>query len=251
MNDLTGLVAVVTGGNGGIGLGLATGIAKAGGSVALWARDERKSAAAVEQLTALGARAIAVRCDVADEAQVADAMERTVAELGPLGCMVSNAGTTGRRAVVETSLEEWRRVHAVNLDAAFLVCREAARRFVAQGSGGSIVVVGSTVSRYGSAGASAYASSKTALLGLTRTLAVELARHRVRCNALIPGWTRTELSEGGYQDERFRAATTARTPVRRWSDPSECEQVAAYLADPSLTFHTGDEVVVDGGYCVF
>jgi NAD(P)-dependent dehydrogenase (short-subunit alcohol dehydrogenase family) len=251
VTDLTGLVAVVTGGNGGIGLGMAMGIAKAGGSVAIWARDEAKSAAAVEQLTGLGARAVAVGCDVTDEVQVAAAMERTVAELGPLGCLVSNAGTTDSSPLVDLTLEAWRRVHAVNLDAAFLVCREAARRFVAQGSGGSIVVVGSTVSRYGAAGQASYASSKTALLGLSRTLAVELARHGVRCNALIPGWTRTGLSEGGYQDERFRRATTARTPVRRWSDPSEYEQVAAYLADPSLTFHTGDEVVVDGGYCVF
>ncbi|WP_181784687.1 SDR family NAD(P)-dependent oxidoreductase [Pseudonocardia pini] len=251
MNDLTGLVAVVTGGNGGIGLGMATGIAKAGGSVALWARDTAKSADAVEALTDLGARAIAVSCDVADEDQVAEAMDRTVAELGPLGCLVSNAGTSDRTSVVDLSLETWRQVHAVNLDGAFLTCREAARRFVDQGSGGSIIVVGSTISRFGGAGQAAYASSKTALLGLTRTLAVELARHRVRCNTLIPGWTRTGLSERGYQDERFRQATTARTPVRRWADPAEYGQVAAYLADPSLTFHTGDEVVVDGGYCIF
>ncbi|MQY31822.1 SDR family NAD(P)-dependent oxidoreductase [Nocardia aurantia] len=251
MNDLTGLVAVVTGGNGGIGLSIATGIAKAGGSIALWARDSAKSADAVKQLTDLGVKAIALSVDVTDEAQVADAMERTVAELGPLGCMVSNAGTSEATLVADLSFETWRRVHAVNLDGAFLVCREAARRFIAQGNGGSIVVVGSMISRFGGAGQAPYASSKTALLGLTRTLAVELARYKVRCNTLIPGWTRTSLSDGGYQDERTRQATTARTPVRRWADPSEYEEVAAYLADPSLMFHTGDEVVVDGGYSIF
>ncbi|GAA4552903.1 SDR family oxidoreductase [Pseudonocardia xishanensis] len=214
MNDLTGLVVVVTGGNGGIGLGMATGIAKAGGAVAIWARDAAKSDQAVRGLTELGARAIALTCDVTDEAQVEAAMEQTVAELGPLGCLVSNAGTSDGAPLVDTSLAAWRRVHEVNLDGAFLTCREAARRFAAQGTGGSIVVVSSMISRYGSARQAAYASSKTALLGLSRTLAVELARHRVRCNALIPGWTRTDLSAAGYANERFRAATTARTPVR-------------------------------------
>lgn len=251
MNDLTGLVAVVTGGNGGIGLGMATGIAKAGGDIAIWARDAAKNADAVKRLTDVGAKAIALQVDVTDEAQVGEAMERTVAELGPLGCMIANAGTSDRTPVADLSLETWRRVHAVNLDGAFLVCREAARRFIAQGTGGSMVVVSSMISRYGGVGQGAYASSKTAMLGLSRTLAVELARHRVRVNALVPGWTRTGLSEGGYQDERFRDATTRRTPARRWADPAEFERVGAYLADPSLTFHTGDEMVVDGGYCVF
>jgi NAD(P)-dependent dehydrogenase (short-subunit alcohol dehydrogenase family) len=251
MTDLTGLNAVVTGGNGGIGLGMATGMARAGANIAIWARDEAKSAEAVAGLEKLGVRALALTCDVADEAQVAGAMERTVAELGPLGCMVANSGTSDRRTVVDSSLEDWRRVMRVNLDGTFLTCREAARRFVDQGSGGSIVVVSSMISAFGGAGQGAYAASKTGLLGLSRTLAVELARHRVRVNALIPGWTVTGLSAGGYADDRFRGATTQRTPVRRWADPAEFEEVGAYLADPSLTFHTGDEVRVDGGYAIF
>jgi NAD(P)-dependent dehydrogenase (short-subunit alcohol dehydrogenase family) len=251
VNDLTGLVAVVTGGNGGIGLGMATGIAKAGGSIAIWARDGAKNDAAVKQLTDLGARATALQVDVTDEAGIADAMDRTVAELGPLGCMIANAGTSDRTQIADLSLETWRQVHAVNLDGAFLTCREAARRFIAQGTGGSMIIVSSMISRYGGVGQGAYASSKTAMLGLSRTLSIELARHKVRVNALIPGWTRTGLSEGGYSDDRFREATTRRTPVRRWADPSEFEQVGAYLADPAMTFHTGDEVVVDGGYCVY
>jgi NAD(P)-dependent dehydrogenase (short-subunit alcohol dehydrogenase family) len=251
MTDLTGLTAVVTGGNGGIGLGLATGMAKAGASIAIWARDEAKSAAAVAELAKLGGRALALTCDVTDEAQVSAAMDRTVAELGPLGCLVANSGTSDRRTIVDSSLEDWHRVLRVNLDGTFLTCREAARRFVDQGSGGSIVVVSSMISAFGGAGQGAYAASKTGLLGLSRTLAVELARHRVRVNALIPGWTVTGLSAGGYADDRFRDATTRRTPVRRWADPAEFEEVGAYLADPTLTFHTGDEVRVDGGYTIF
>jgi NAD(P)-dependent dehydrogenase (short-subunit alcohol dehydrogenase family) len=114
-----------------------------------------------------------------------------------------------------------------------------------------VVIVSSTVSRYGGAGQVAYAVSKTGLLGLGRTLAVELARHRVRCNILIPGWTATAMNESLRADPRFVAATTQRTPIRRWATPDEFEEIAVFLADPRLTFHTGNEVVVDGGYTVF
>jgi NAD(P)-dependent dehydrogenase (short-subunit alcohol dehydrogenase family) len=248
---LAGLTAVVTGGNRGIGLAMAEGMAMAGADVAVWARDETASAAAVERLTGHGVRALAVACDVTDEAQVAAAMTRTVDELGPLGCLVANAGISGVTPFVDTGLDEWHRVLTTNLDGAFLTTREAARRFVAQSSGGSLVLVASTVSRFGAARQAAYATSKTGLLGLGRTLAVELARHRVRCNMLLPGWTRTDLTAQAQRNERFVAATTARTPVRRWAEPSELAEVAAFLADPALTFHTGNEVVVDGGYSVF
>lgn len=148
------------------------------------------------------------------------------------------------------SLETWRRVLRTNLDGGFLCTREAARRFVAQGSGGSIIVVSSTISRYGAAGQAAYSTSKTGLLGLGRTLAVELARHRVRCNILIPGWTRTSMNLDLQADERFMKATTART-ARRWADPEEFHEVTTFLANPALTYHTGNEVVVDGGFTVF
>lgn len=248
---LEGLNAVVTGGNGGLGLGLAMGIAKAGGDVAVWARDLGRSAEAVRLLEAEGVRALAVRCDVTDEEQVVAAMAMTVDALGPLGCMVANAGVEGGTPLLETSLEEWRRVLRTNLDGTFLCTREAARRFVHQGTGGSMIIVSSMISRYGGARQAAYTTSKNGLIGLGRTLAVELARHRVRCNVLIPGWTRTPMNTHLQADEAFVRATTARTPVRAWAEPSEFEAVAAYLADPGLLFHTGSEVVVDGGYTVY
>jgi NAD(P)-dependent dehydrogenase (short-subunit alcohol dehydrogenase family) len=138
-----------------------------------------------------------------------------------------------------------------NLDGAFLCTREAGRRFIAQGSGGSIIVLSSTISRYGGAGLASYATSKTGLLGLSRTLAVELARHQVRCNTLIPGWTRTNMNPHLHGDAGFMAATVARTPVRRWAEADEYHEVAAFLADPKLTFHTGNEVIVDGGYTIY
>lgn len=251
MTDLTGLTAVVTGGNSGIGRAMALGMARAGADIAIWARNTARSAEAVAEIEELGVRALAVGCDVTDENAVSDAMERTVAELGPLGCLVANAGVSGGAPITEMTLERWRGVLNTNLDGAFLTTREAARRFVAQGTGGSLVLVSSTVSRYGGAGLAAYATSKTGLLGLGRTLAVELARHRVRCNMLLPGWVRTPMTDGLLENERFVAATTARTAVRRWGVPEDFSDVAAFLADPTLTFHTGNEVVVDGGYTVY
>jgi hypothetical protein len=251
MTELSGLVAVVTGGNQGIGLAMAAGMARAGASVAVWARNAGRNEEAARQLTDLGGTALAVRCDVTDEDSVAAAMTETVDTLGPLGCFVANAGIADSVPLVDTTLERWHHVLRTNLDGAFLGTREAARRFVAQGTGGSMVVVSSTVSRYGGAGQAAYATSKTGLVGLGRTLAVELARHRVRCNILIPGWTATAMNEQLRADEKFYEATRRRTPVRRWAEPDEFAELAAFLADPRLTFHTGNEVVVDGGYTIY
>lgn len=250
-HNLRGLTAVVTGGNNGIGRAMAVGMAKSGANVAIWARNPERNASAVAEIEAEGVKSLAVPCDVTDEAAVAAAMEQTVAALGPLGCFVANAGIAEAAPITEMTLQTWRRVLRTNLDGGFLCTREAARRFVAQGTGGSIVVLSSTISRYGGAGQAAYATSKTGLLGLGRTLAVELARHRVRCNILIPGWTRTGMNTDLQADERFMKATMARTPTRRWADPEEFHKIAAFLADPSLTFHTGNEIVVDGGYTIF
>ncbi|MFE3960927.1 SDR family NAD(P)-dependent oxidoreductase [Nocardia sp. NPDC059091] len=248
---LAGRTAVVTGGNSGIGHALAVGLARAGADIAVWARNADRSASVVEEAQAFGVKAIAVQCDIADERSVDAAMDRTVSELGPLDCFVANAGIAEAAPITEMSLDTWHRVLRTNLDGGFLCGRAAARRFAAQGGGGSIIVVSSTISRYGGAGQAAYATSKTGLIGLARTMAVELARHRVRCNILIPGWTRTAMNTDLQADERFMQATMARTPARRWADPEEFYEVAAFLADPALTFHTGNEVVVDGGYTIF
>ena len=249
--DLRGQVAVVTGGNGGIGLGFAEGVAMAGADVAVWARNRDKSAAAVEALEAHGVRALAVACDVADEASVAAAVAETVAELGRIDICVANAGTTGLGRIEDLSLEEWRRVMSINLDGAFLTVRDCARQMIDQGDGGAIVGISSTSAVHGAPAQPHYAASKTALLGLVRSAAVGLARHRIRVNAVLPGWTRTELAEGGYQDDRFREVTTRRTPVRRWATGDDYRSLAAYLCDRSVDFHTGDSVVVDGGYTIF
>jgi len=166
VTDLTGKVFVVTGGNGGIGLGLAEGIVAAGGSVAVWGRNEEKNAAAVEGLIALGGVATGFVCDVSEEAEVIEVMDRTISDLGRIDGLFANAGHGGvGKPFVDLELEEWRTVMAVNLDGVFLTMREAARRLIAQGDGGALVAVSSTSAIHGAAGNEAYGASKTALNG--------------------------------------------------------------------------------------
>jgi NAD(P)-dependent dehydrogenase (short-subunit alcohol dehydrogenase family) len=250
---LAGRTVLVTGGNGGIGLGMAAGCARAGASIVIWGRDPAKNERAVAELVAQGATAHAFRCDVGDPDAVAAAFAASVAAAGGrIDAVFANAGTTGAGTpFVDLSLDEWHRVLRTNLDGVFLTLQAGARHMVERGGGGSLVAVSSTSAIHGAAGNEAYGASKTALLGLVRALAVALARHDVRVNALVPGWTLTDLAAPAYASERFREATVRRTPVRRWADPAEMGPAAVFLADPANTFHTGDSVVVDGGYTVF
>ena len=149
------------------------------------------------------------------------------------------------------SLADWRSVMAINLDGVFLTLREASKILIEQGEGGSLVAVSSTSAIHGAAGNEAYGAAKTGLNGLVRALAVGLARYEIRVNALLPGWTITDFASGGYNNDKFRTVTTQRTPARRWADPSEFREIGAFLADTTMTFHTGQEVTVDGGYTVF
>jgi len=252
MIDLSGKIFIVTGGNGGIGLGMAEGIVQAGGGIVIWGRNEEKNAAAVATLEALGGSASAYVCDVADEEQVVETMKRSVADRDRIDGLFANAGRSGTGTpFLELPLEEWRAVMNVNLDGVFLTLREAAKHLVAQGDGGSLVAVSSTSAIHGAAGNEAYGTAKTALNGLVRALAVGLARYQIRVNSLLPGWTITDLASGGYENDVFRNATVKRTPVRRWAEPSEFREVGAFLADPTQTYHTGQEICVDGGYTVF
>ncbi len=250
--SLEGRTALVTGGNGGIGLGMASALGAAGASIVIWGRNEPTNAAALVRLTGEGTSAHALVCDVADGDAIASAWDRSVDLAGGrIDAVFANAGTSAAgKAFHELSLRAWRSVMNVNLDSVFLLFQHAIRHMISKG-GGSLVAVSSTSAIHGPERNEAYAASKTALLGLVRALAVGQARHGIRVNALVPGWTRTELSEPAWNWDVFREATTRRTPVRRWADPDEMGPAAVFLADPTQMFHTGQTLIVDGGYTVF
>ncbi len=252
--DLTGKVALVTGGNGGIGLGMADALAAAGAGVAIWGRSEAKNAAAAARLERHGRPVLALSCDVADEGAVERAFAETVARLGRVDACFANAGVAGSRDVrsfMELSTAEWRRVLTVNLDGAFFTLRAAARHMAARGDGGSLVVTSSLAAISGQARGEHYAATKGALIAMVRALAVELARHRVRANAILPGWIETEMTERLLRGDRFVERVLPRVPMRRWGAPEDLGGIAVYLASDASAYHTADTFLIDGGYAVF
>jgi NAD(P)-dependent dehydrogenase (short-subunit alcohol dehydrogenase family) len=251
MFDLRGHVALVTGGNSGIGLGFATGLARAGAGIAIWGRDEAKNRAAVEEISKLGGEVESFVCEVSDEAQVVRSTQAVIGRFGRIDSCFANAGSGYSRPFLETTLEEWNRVLNVNLTGVFLSFREAAKHMVARGGGGKLVATSSIGSIHGMPRQEAYAATKGALNALVRSLAVELARHDIQANCVLPGWIETPGTAPLLRYEKLNDAILHRTPARRWGRPSDLEGVAVYLASEASRFHTGDTLVVDGGYVCF
>lgn len=253
MGFLDGRVVLVTGGNGGIGLGIAEGCAAEGANVVIWGTNQSKLDAASAGLSSSGeTKVLAQRVDVSDEGQVVESFASAVAEMGHVDSVFANAGIGGNGAAfVDQTLEEWRRVHSVNIDGLVVTLREAAKHMIERGEGGALTAVSSTSAIHGAPRSQPYASSKAGVLAIMRGLAVELARYKIRANSVIPGWTETEMTEAGRENEKFLTATTSRTPIRRWGVPEDFRRVGAFLADPTQLYHTGDEVILDGGYTRF
>ncbi len=251
--DLTGKVALVTGGNGGIGLGMARALAEAGADVAIWGTNAAKNTAAREELARTGRRVLALECDVGEEAAVEAAFAETLRVLGRVDACFANAGTYGGRGTpfVEMPAAEWRRVMRVNLDGAFHTLRAAARHMVARGGGGSLVATASLAAIEGAPRNEHYAATKGGLVSMIRGLAVELARHGIRANALLPGWIETEMTAGAIADPKFAGAVLPRIPMRRWGRGEDFGGIAVYLASDASAYHTGDSFVIDGGYSLF
>ncbi len=250
--DLSNRVAVVTGGNGGIGLGFARGLAKAGASVAVWGRNESKNARALAELEGLGATATAVRCDVSSREDVEAAMAQTLDRFGKVDSMFANAGVGSRGTrFLEMTIEEWRDIFRVNSEGAFLTLQAAARHMVERGEGGSLVLTASVSSVMGMPRGEHYAATKAGAIAIARGLAVEFGRYGIRANAVVPGWIDTDMTSGLLQTDGFTSRVLPRIPRGRWGQPSDFEGIAVYLAGDASAFHTGDVLTIDGGYTVF
>ena len=251
MFDLKGHVAVVTGGNGGIGLAMATGLAKAGARVAVWGRNPEKNASAIDGLRSLGAEAEAFTCDVADEAEIVTSMRATLERFGRVDSCFANAGTGRPKSFLDMTTEDWDAVMRVNLVGAFLTMREAIKHMVERGGGGKVVGIASVGSIHGMPRQASYSASKAGLCALIRSLAVEFARNDIQANAILPGWIDTEMTAEIQKWDKLNTAVMQRTPARRWGKPEDFEGIAVYLASPASHFHTGDVIRIDGGYAVF
>ena len=250
--DLQGRGVVVTGGNGGIGLGMARALLAAGANVAIWGSNPDKTERALATLAGEcgdAGRVHAFVCDVGDEAQVERAFADSVAVLGEVRACFANAGVSSKGTLLtEMTLEEFRRVQRVNVEGVFLTFRAAARHMAQHGEGGSLVATASTAAIEGAARNSHYGASKGAVTSYVRALAVELARHRIRVNSILPGWIVTDMTERSVQNPKFADAVLPRIPARRWGEIDDFGGIAVYLASDASAYATGEQFVIDGGY---
>ena len=247
--DLSGRCAVVTGGNGGIGYGMAEALIAAGARVAIWGSNPEKTAMAK---ASLGPNAEAFVCDVTSEEAVERAFADSVAALGQVDACFANAGVSSRPTpILEMALTDFRRILQVNVEGVFLTFRAAARHMVARGQGGALIATASTAAIEGAARNSHYGASKGAVTSYVRALAVELARYRIRVNSILPGWIETEMTRRAMGDERFAKAVLPRIPVRRWGTREDFGAIAVYLMSDGSFYMTGEQIVIDGGYTKF
>lgn len=252
--DLTGKVAIITGGNSGIGLGMAEALARAGANISIWGTNKAKNAAAVQKLQGCGVRPLAVECDVGEEAAVEAAFAHTVAQLGYVDACFANAGVYGSSAVksfADMPAGEWRRVMRVNLDGAFFTLRAAARHMVERGKGGSLAVTSSLAAISGPPRGEHYAATKGGVISLVQAVAVEFGRHGIRANAILPGWIDTPMTDKTLHWDKFAEKVLPRVPLRRWGAPEDFGGIAVYLASDASAYHTGDTILIDGGYSKF
>ena len=245
--ELKGRVAVVTGGNSGIGLGIAQGLAAAGAAIVVAGRRNEKTLAAARALEKLDVRTVAVELDVRSEASCRAMVESTVQRFGRLDILVNNAGTTIRKQPQALTLAEWNEVMETNLTGAF-VCAHAAYPHMRRG-GGKIINIGSMLSIFGAAYAAPYAASKGAIVQMTKALACAWAKDNIQVNAILPGWIDTPLTQSARKEvPGLNERIIARTPAGRWGEPADLAGTAVFLAASASDFVTGTAIPVDGGY---
>jgi NAD(P)-dependent dehydrogenase (short-subunit alcohol dehydrogenase family) len=255
--DLSGRVAIVTGGNGGIGLGIAQALATAGCNVSIWGRNADKTMSAAATMADSAGKVDTQVCDVTDTASVKAAMDATLQKFGRVDGCFANAGIGGggRHAFIDRTEEQWRNMFATNLDGVFHVFQVAARHMTERATAGDafgrLVATSSLASIFGTARNEHYAATKAAINALVRALAVELARQGVTANAILPGWIKSDMTAGIMANDKFVANVMPRIPVRRFGEPSDFGGIAVYLMSKASSYHTADCFVIDGGYTAF
>jgi NAD(P)-dependent dehydrogenase (short-subunit alcohol dehydrogenase family) len=255
--DLTGRVAVVTGGNGGIGLGIARALAAQGCNVSIWGRNAEKNKAAAASMSGAPGKVDTRVCDVTDPTSVNAAMKATLDTFGRVDGCFANAGIGGggRRSFIERTEDEWRMMFATNLDGVFHAFQAAAKHMTERADAGDpfgrLVATSSLASIFGTARNEHYAATKAAINALVRALGVELARYGVTANAILPGWIKSDMTAGIMANEKFVANIMPRIPQRRFGEPSDFGGIAVYLMSKASSYHTADCFVIDGGYTAF
>ncbi|MBQ8106633.1 MAG: glucose 1-dehydrogenase [Afipia sp.] len=246
--DLTGKIAIVTGGNGGIGLGMALGLARAGAGIVIAGRNKDNSEEAVRDIEALGASALAVSVDVTDIASVGAMVEATLAQMGRIDILINNAGMSVRQPAHALSLDDWQTVMNTNLTSAF-ICAKTVYPAMKQAGGGKIINIGSMTSIFGAAYAPAYAASKGGIVQFTKSIALSWAADNIQANAILPGWIDTALTRTARaQVPGLNENVLNRTPAKRWGNIDDLAGAAVFLASPASDFVTGAAIPVDGGY---
>ncbi len=254
--DLTGKVALITGGNGGIGLGMAEAIAQAGGNVCIWGTNESKNAAAVETLKQYGTKVSSLSCNVANETEVKDCFNETLSQFGRVDGCFANAGvSSGKRSFLDIDDAEWQRVTSINLDGAFYTLQAATRHMVERAengdAGGRLVVTASLAAISGAARNEHYAATKGGVISMIRALSVEFAAKGITANAILPGWIETAMTEPAFNWNKFADNVKPRIPAKRWGNPADFGGIAVYIMSGASSYHTGDTFLIDGGYFLF
>ncbi|MBV9555879.1 MAG: glucose 1-dehydrogenase [Pseudolabrys sp.] len=250
MFDLKGRVAFVTGGNGGIGLGMAKGLASAGAAVAVGGRNKTKAEKALSELKAVGAKAEFVELEVLDDGSCRRAVDKVAADFGRLDILVNNAGTNIRKQPEALPITDWHTVIDTNLSSAF-TCSQAAYPHMIKNGGGKIINIGSMMSIFGAPYSVAYAASKGGIVQMSRAMATAWAKDNIQVNSLLPGWIDTELTQAARREvDGLHDRVLARTPARRWGEPKDFAGIAVFLASPASDFVTGTAIPIDGGYSI-